>query len=403
VEQLPVTDKAEIRATQPDELAAWATGEWRSWGFRQEDSWRGVLAACDLLAAVEDGEIVGGTASAPFVLTVPGGELPVAGIASVWVSPVRRGEGLFRCMMDAQLTGLVEEGIAASVLIASEAGIYRRFGFGVASLAARLRIDRSGLEGRPGTLSLADRDAGVAAAVRIYERVRPTVPGMLDRRGEWWRYSHPEEEAEEGNPTLFALHGSAAAFDGYAAYSVREGWTAEGRPDNTLLLHELVAETPAAYHALWAYCLGLALCGRVEAVNRPVDEALLHMLDDLGRVHQSVVDGLHLRIFDVEKALSARRYSSNHELVLEVHDDVGGWAGGRFLLLGGVDGAECTSTRRSPALAIDSAGLASVYLGGSSFETLRRAGRVEEVVPGAVKQADGLFSWSPAPWLPWDY
>jgi hypothetical protein len=54
-------------------------------------------------------------------------------------------------------------------------------------------------------------------------------------------------------------------------------------------------------------------------------------------------------------------------------------------------------------VALDAASLASAYLGGSSFESLRRAGLVEELRPGAVRRADALFSWTPAPWLSWDY
>ncbi|HEU0303088.1 MAG TPA: GNAT family N-acetyltransferase [Gaiellaceae bacterium] len=400
-------DQAEIRRIAPDELDAWSDGEWKSWGYRQGDPWRRVLERCDVLAAVEGGALVGGVAGVPFALTVPGGMLSVAGIASAWVRPERRGQGLFRRLMDAQLAGFAEERVAAAVLIASEPGIYERFGFGVASFASRLRIAaglRSGSSrAEAEAITLVDREAGVNAAAEIYERVRHGIPGMLDRDPAWWAYSFPEEDPDEEHPTLFALHGRGRECDGYAAYSVHAGWTDEGRPDNTAVVHELVAEAPVAYSALWSYCLGLPLCGAIEAENRPVDEPLLHMLDDSARVRLSIVDALHLRIFDVAEALAARRYSTEGELVLAVHDDAGGWAQGRWLLEGRTDGADCKRTEAAPDLAIESAVLACVYLGGSSFEALRWAGRVEELSPGAVRRADQLFSWTPAPWLPWDY
>jgi predicted acetyltransferase len=403
-----VSDDVLIRGIAPDELDAWADGEWTAWGYRHGEPWRRVLQSCEVLAAVEGDVLVGGAASTPFSLTVPGGVLPVAGVASVWVSPARRGEGFLRRLMDHQLAGFVESGVPAAVLCASEPGIYSRFGFGIGSYSARLRIasgagDRSG-GASTGTLSLVERDAGVAAAAAIYDRVRPATPGMLDRSPAWWGYSYPELDADAEHPTLFALHADEGeGYDGYAAYSVRAGWTDEGRPDNTALVHELVAETPVAYTWLWSYCLDLPLCGQLEAENRPVDEPLLHLLDDSGRARQSIVDALHLRIFDVATTLAARRYSGEGELVLAVHDDAGGWAHGHWLLAGARDGAECRRTDRSPDLALDSAALGCVYLGGSSFEELRRAGRVEELTPVAVRRADELFSWSPAPWLPWDY
>jgi phosphoribosylformylglycinamidine (FGAM) synthase-like amidotransferase family enzyme len=44
--------------------------------------------------------------------------------------------------------------------------------------------------------------------------------------------------------------------------------------------------------------------------------------------------------------------------------------------------------------------LGSVYLGGFSFADLLRAGRVEEVTPGAVERADALFRTDRKPWCP---
>jgi predicted acetyltransferase len=314
------------------------------------------------------------------------------------VTPVRRGEGVFRRLVEAELASFVQEGLAAAVLVSSRPALYRDFGFGVASFSAAVQVEAAA--GRRQTavgLTLADRDAAVGAAADVYERLRPRVPGMLDRTETWWLYSFPGKEDDEANPTLFALHD-----DGYAAYSVQQGWTAEGRPANTLVLHECLAGSAAAYGALWTYCLGLEHCTRVEAANRPVDEPLPHVLDDPARLRQSLADGLHVRILDVERALAARRYSAEGELVLAVHDD-GGTADGEFLLAAGGEGAECTRTSRPAALALDAGALSAAYLGGTSFESLRLAGSVEELEPGAARRADRLFSWSPAPWLPWDY
>ena len=183
---------------------------------------------------------------------------------------------------------------------------------------------------------------------------------------------------------------------------MRDGWT-DGRPDNTLVLHELVAETPGAYTTLWSCCLGLGLCNRIEADNRPVDEPLTHLVAAPEKVRQSTVDGLHLRVLDVGALLSGRRYSATDELVLAVRDEAGAWAHGKWLVEGGPAGAACEPTGREPDVALEVGSLACVYLGASSFEALRRAGMVEELRPGAVRRADALFSWTPAPWLSWDY
>jgi len=86
-----------------------------------------------------------------------------------------------------------------------------------------------------------------------------------------------------------------------------------------------------------------------------------------------------------------------------VRDEAGAWAHGKWLVEGGPAGAACEPTGREPDVALEVGSLACVYLGASSFEALRRAGMVEELRPGAVRRADALFSWTPAPWLSWDY
>jgi predicted acetyltransferase len=51
-------------------------------------------------------------------------------------------------------------------------------------------------------------------------------------------------------------------------------------------------------------------------------------------------------------------------------------------------------------IALDVAALGSVYLGGFTFTELARAGRLEEVRPGALARADALFRVDRRPWCP---
>jgi hypothetical protein len=44
--------------------------------------------------------------------------------------------------------------------------------------------------------------------------------------------------------------------------------------------------------------------------------------------------------------------------------------------------------------------LGSTYLGGFTFDQLLRAGRIEELKPGAVARADELFRTERQPWCP---
>src|SRR5947207_15643747 len=54
-------------------------------------------------AAWSDGAIVGGAASFSFNVTVPGGDLPTAGVSVVGVYPTHRRRGVLRSLMRAQL------------------------------------------------------------------------------------------------------------------------------------------------------------------------------------------------------------------------------------------------------------------------------------------------------------
>jgi hypothetical protein len=44
--------------------------------------------------------------------------------------------------------------------------------------------------------------------------------------------------------------------------------------------------------------------------------------------------------------------------------------------------------------------LGSALLGGVSFASLRRSGRVVELKAGAIERADALFRWDRHPWCP---
>lgn len=96
-----------------------------------------------LLALTADGRPVGTAATHSFELTLPGETLvPAAGVTAVGVLPSHRRQGVLSTMMRHQLTELRARGEFLSVLLASEAPIYGRFGYGPATYTARLKVPR---------------------------------------------------------------------------------------------------------------------------------------------------------------------------------------------------------------------------------------------------------------------
>ena len=169
-----------------------------------------------------------------------------------------------------------------------------------------------------------------------------------------------------------------------------------------LEVQELMGLTPAAWAALWEYCLGMDLTTGTAASRRPVDDPLLWMLADPARLQRSVMDRMWLRIVDVGPALERRRYGGEGRLVMEVRDEFCPWNDGVYELEGGESYASCRRTGSEPDLALSVSDLAAAYLGAVGFTTLARAGRVEERTPGALAVADAMFRTGLAPWAPYN-
>ena len=190
--------------------------------------------------------------------------------------------------------------------------------------------------------------------------------------------------------------------DGYATYRVKEGW--DGLPHSSAVVGDLHGRTPQVEATLWRYLFDLDLVERVTCHARPADDPLRWWLADSRRLlTKGIGDSLWLRILDVGAALSARRYDTEGEIVLDVTDRFRPAGAGRFRLAAAPDGACCTPTTATADVALDVADLGALYLGGVSASTLAAAGRVDEQRPGSVVTADALFATRPLPYSNTDF
>src|SRR5437868_13738433 len=90
--------------------------------------------------AFDDGRVVGGAGAFPLDLSVPGGSLPCGGVTAVGVYPTHRRRGALRAMMRAQIDDIHERGEPIAALWASEAPIYGRYGYGLASFSGEIEL-----------------------------------------------------------------------------------------------------------------------------------------------------------------------------------------------------------------------------------------------------------------------
>jgi len=356
--------------------------------------------------ALAEGRTVGVGGLIDVLLTMPGGvRLPIAGVTEVGVLPTHRRQGVLRGLMAALLNDARERGEPAAGLMASEAPIYGRFGFGAADRVARVEVETGEASLRApvaetGRLELVNLATAQAELPAIHERVCAARNGMVSMPGFRSRRRYREAGREVGGfgAMLFTLHRDAqGGVDGLLGYRTRLDWTCSSPPRGDLQVEELWAATEEAGISLWRFCLEHDLMTRVTAQWRPADESLHLFLANPRAWRQSLSDGLWLRPLDPAALLAARRYGREDGVVLEVHEP-GGWTPRRFRLEGGLEGATCVASTASADLSLDIAALGSLCLGDTPVELLQRAGRVEEGTPGAVTRATAMFGWSPLPW-----
>lgn len=358
-----------------------------------------------LLGAYADGHLVGTTADFALTLTIPGGQLPAAGVTGVGVLPSHRRRGALSRMMERQLADARSRDEPLAILWASEGGIYGRYGYGVATLATSFEADRDRMSFGPpdpgATVRLIDIEQAARAFPPIYDRVRERTPGMIARSEDWWKlYRLPDQEWHRGGagPKYFVVLELDGEPAGYASYRVKEDWE-EGFAQSQLRVVEAMSTSPRSARELWRFLFGIDLVGRVRTWPVPPDHPLFLLASEPKRLRMRVGDGLWLRILDVERALSERSYAADGEVALEladplVPDNDGAW---RLSAAGG----DVTVERGGDAeLRLGIGALGSAYLGGFSFAQLEAAGLVEERAPGAVERADALFRTPRAPWCP---
>jgi predicted acetyltransferase len=355
-------------------------------------------------AALDGDRIVGGAGAFPFELTVPGGTVACAGVTVVGVLPTHRRRGVLSALMRAQLEDVRERGEPLAALWASEEVIYRRFGYGLASLSCEIAIPsgytslREGRDDRA-TARLVPLDAAKDVIGPVYDRVRARTPGMFARTDTWWEtrtLPDPPERRQGGgekNALVLELGGEPRGYALYRIHSKFESGAAAGHVD----VIEALADGAVAMRELWRVLLDMDWKATLKGYLLPIDHPLLHQLSYPRRMQMRVGDGLWARLVDVGAALSARGYGGEGSVVLEVADTFLPENAGRWRIAEG----KAERTDEAADLALDVGELGAAYLGGFTFGELVRAGVVQELREGGAARADALFlTETPKPWCP---
>ncbi|WP_086842631.1 GNAT family N-acetyltransferase, partial [Amycolatopsis kentuckyensis] len=270
-----------------------------------------------------DPELIGTARSFDAELTVPGGaRRPMVGVTSVGVRADRTRRGVLRAMMTAQLEDFAARGVVFANLLASEAGIYGRFGYGLATRYRAYSVDRHRARLRPdapvgGELELLDLDRALEVCPGVYDGLERR-PGMMSRPEVLWRL-YEMQLRRHTTPAKAVVHHGPGGPDGFAVYHVAgpqaHPWT------KTLEVGDLFAGSPAAFAGLWRFLLGLDLVDRIAVEAQPLDDPIdLLLADHRSGTVDRIGDEHWIRLVDVPAALAARAYGPAEPVVLEVTD-----------------------------------------------------------------------------------
>ncbi len=408
----------EVRAIEPDEIDAWVRAlNMPFLSQADEDNyrhWRAHIEPERTWVAADGDRFVGTSCIFSRDVTLPGlaGEpapvVPMSAVSAVGVHPTHHRQGILRQMMGRMLTDGIERGEPIAGLLSSEAAIYGRFGFGWATSTVDLTIPRrtNRLRERVPDIDvvLCDGEEASKRIPSLFDRLRRTRPGQVDRNDAHWSGIWEDPRARRGGASKrFFVIGE----DGYVSYRGKNSW--DSAEPSFLRVDDLFGATAEFEAGLWQYLLDVDLVDTITA-SRPVDEPIRWRLEDPRALAVTAVrDFLWIRILDVPAALTARRYRREHKLVLEVEaaptwTEKSGHAGadpaaGRWVLEAGPDGSACRAARSDEAaeLRLGVAELGAALLGGQDLASRAAAGRAEELTPGALERADALFGSRPAP------
>lgn len=391
----------QIRAITEEEFSAWERSAARGFGEQTTEARRlHIRATTELertIAAFNNLEIVGTSSVHSLELMIPGSSVPLAYLDWISVLPTHRRMGILTNMMRHTFADLHDQGEAISGLTSTESSIYERFGYGISSWVESYTIKREHSElykdfRGSGQTQFVEPSEVKSIWPKIYDLIRLSRVGMFRYTPQWWNafISDPEHWRQGGSQMFHVVYHGKEGPEGLASYRIRN--------KREVVVVLLLGTTLESQGALWQYCFGIDLMTSTFAPGRPVDDPLIWLLRNSRMLNRSVRDKLWIRLIDVPKAIATRSYASECDVTIQVNDPFCRWNQGCYQIQTSFDGAICKPSRRLPDVILSASDLASIYLGGTKFVTLQRAGRIVELRSESIKKLDQAFAIEQAPW-----
>lgn len=337
----------------------------------------------------------------PMQLSVPDGTgagraVAVAGLTWVGVHPDHRRRGLLTAMLRHHFEQARADGWSLSALHASEAGIYGRHGYGLASVEYEVETGRGttfvapGLEAEVATIATrlgTITDEGMAERRRRIDLDGlttnvGTIVGDADFYTRMMTVRADQTLQSEPPRIMIALRDGRDV--GYAVFKRIAKWP-RSRPSGEVDVWQL-SGAPAVRLALLRRLTDLDLTGTVKVNGiSPADPLLSWVTGPRGLSAINPVDSLWVRLVDLPGAIAARGYEGEGDVVVEVDDATAPWNAGRWRLSIGGGTGEAVRSDDEAEVSLSAAALGASYLGSGNLAEMGRAGTLTEHRPGAVR------------------
>lgn len=356
------------------------------------------------LCAFDGSRLVSTFSTIPFTMRANGVALPIGGISAVGTLPEYRRRGLVRRIMTQAFADMRDSGRPVAALWASQAAIYQRYGFAMASALRCYAVDTVDIDFHDGDdgssrVERLDVASGYDSIKDVYVRFVAARMGYLHRARVLWLHNALEEREADGPVHVALSHGTSGP-DGYAVYTLRESRRDHPTRTQEIVVRDFAWLSPGAYRSLWMYFKRHDLVGRLRWYSAPSDDPAIEYFLEPRLLEARDREGFWLRLVDVPAALKGRGWTTDGEISITVREDsLAPWNAGSYRLTvsgGTADVAPCPA---ATDVEISVKALASLYVGRRSARELSAWGLLQGDAD-AVRRADALFATRHAPHCP---
>ncbi len=341
-------------------------------------------------------------------VSLNGGEVDAALVASVAVPPEERRRGYARRLMAGLLEELFTRQTPLSLLFPFSVGFYRDLGYGLANFTWLMELAPRLLPDYPERLHVRRAGPDDETGVRACHAAARRLPGNngWPGRGDWeWRNKVAKPEHEMA---VFAIDGQV---EGYLVYTLT--WSTAATPVKVL---EWVWTTDRAWRGLAGFLAALGEQATSVSYNAPQGSPLLWSLPEPYDRKEGaaeftffpaarLVNGFMLRVVHLPAALMARRYPAHvtAEFILQVADTQVP-ANSQPLHVRVANGAASVQpTTASSQIRVAMAAFSQLYAGVLTAEQARTVGALQgdDAACAALSAAFAAAPWSmhPADWF----